>query len=170
MTQATTSMFFSPVSQPFSPPPSLPTLTLLTLKQIHFFYIHLIAVLTAFYLPLFAVETAVGVGAGEDGNVSWTTEVLSAMIVFVQAVFVIGLRLLGNVMMDPYGDDVEDLSVLHYVQHAWEASNRILATRFPADLDPQLEEGMYQTRAGLGRAWDDDSSPPSTPITSHVLA
>lgn len=85
------------------------------------------------------------------------------MIVFLQVVFVIGLRLLGKVMMDPYGDDVEDLSVLHYVQDAWRSSNRILATRFPTHLDPVVEEEITQKRASLGRAWDeyDQSAPPT---------
>ena len=112
-----------------------------------------VCLLTAFYLPLFAVATAYGVGAGGE-SINWTTEALSAMIVFLQAVFVIGLRLLGQVMVDPYGDDVEDLSVLHYVEHAWHSSNRILATRFPADLDPALEDEINRTRASIGSAWE----------------
>ena len=73
----------------------------------HFFYIHFLSLLTAFYLPLFAIATAYGVGMDEGGDIHWVPECLSGLIVFLQAVFVIGLRLLGQVMVDPYGDDVE---------------------------------------------------------------
>lgn len=125
-------------------------------QPVHFFYIHFLALLTIFYLPLFAVATAYGVG-GRVENVRWTSELLSAMIVFLQAVFVIGLRLLGQVMVDPYGDDVEDLSVLHYIQHAWLSSNRILATQFPSDLDSKTEDDIMNKRSTIGQAWEKSS-------------
>lgn len=125
-------------------------------QPIHFFYIHFLSLLTAFYLPLFAAATAYGVGGSDDG-IHWSPEVLSFSIVFLQAVFVIGLRLLGQVMVDPYGDDLEDLSVLHYVQHAWNSSNRVLATRYPEDLNPEQEEESLKTRVSLGGAWEEQS-------------
>ena len=43
-------------------------------------------------------------------------EVLNGIIVFLQCIFVIGLRLIGQKMADPYGDDHEDLSVKTYVE------------------------------------------------------
>lgn len=85
---------------------------------------------------------------------NWTSEILSALIVILQTVFVIGLRLLGQIMVDPYGDDLEDLSVMHYIQHTWESSNRILATRFPAELDPKVEDDIIASRVTLGSAWE----------------
>lgn len=123
-------------------------------QPIHFFYIHFLCLLTAFYLPLFAIATAYGVGGGEGEGFRWMSEILSFLIVFIQAVFVIGLRLLGQVMVDPYGDDLEDLSVMHYVEHTWKSSNRILSVRFPDDVDPSAEEENIKTRAQLGGAWD----------------
>ena len=41
---------------------------------------------------------------------------LSGVIVLVQCIFVIGLRTLGTNMIDPYGEDLEDLSVITYVE------------------------------------------------------
>lgn len=67
----------------------------------------------------------------------------------VQAIFVIGLRLLGQQMIDPYDEDEEDLSVLTYVREGWESSNRILASRLP----DQDEEEEPVPATSLGGAW-----------------
>lgn len=139
-------------------------------QPIHFFYIHFLSLLTAFYLPVFAIETAYGIGIPAVGETNWIAEIMSGLIVFLQAVFVIGLRLLGQVMVDPFGDDLEDLSVLHYVESTWETSNRILRTNFPSPVSAEEENQTIMNRsAGLGRPWDeqmtksvsDSSQPPS---------
>ena len=79
-----------------------------------YFYIHFICLLSALYLPLFAVDSAFEAGWVHD-NLAWSKELLAAIMVLVQAIFVVGLRLLGQKMTDPYGDDWEDLSVITYV-------------------------------------------------------
>lgn len=76
------------------------------------------------------------------------------MIVFVQCIFVVGLRLLGQRLLDPYGDDLEDLSVLHYVQEAWISSQRMLSTEFPTPLDPDAEIRLAQASKSVGLPWD----------------
>lgn len=80
----------------------------------HFFYVHFLCWLSAIYLPVFAIDNAYAAGVG-DGAV-WEIEVLNLIIVFLQCLFVIGLRTLGQKMVDPYGADFEDLSVLTYVE------------------------------------------------------
>lgn len=80
----------------------------------HFFYIHFLCLLTVFYLPIFAIDSAFSAGWGDD--TAWGIDFLNGVIVLLQCVFVVGLRLLGQKMVDPYGDDVEDLSVLTYVE------------------------------------------------------
>lgn len=131
-------------------------------QPIHFFYIHFLSLLTVFYLPIFAIATAYGVSKDDDVEdaVNWVSEVLSGLIVFLQAVFVIGLRLLGQVMVDPYGDDYEDLSVLHYIGSTWKASQRILRAQFPSSgLEDKDQEEMTerkledQRKIDLGIAW-----------------
>lgn len=79
-----------------------------------YFYIHFICLLSALYLPLFAVDSAYEAGWVHD-NLAWSKELLAATMVLVQAIFVVGLRLLGQKMTDPYGEDWEDLSVITYV-------------------------------------------------------
>jgi hypothetical protein len=121
-------------------------------QPIHFFYIHFLCLLSAFYLPLFAMDNAYSVGSGDE--VHWPAEVLTGLIVLLQAIFVIGLRMLGQRMVDPYGSDLEDLSVLRYVKEAWLVSNRILAVKLPAEVSPQVEEEMSRRKLSLGHAWD----------------
>ena len=56
--------------------------------------------------------------------------------------------------VDPYGADLEDLSVLHYVRDAWRISNRILSAELPGDVSPELEAQLEQRKESIGAAWD----------------
>jgi len=105
-----------------------------------FFYIHFLVLLSALYLPLFAITQALKAGTGDDTH--WLSDFLSGLIVFLQAIFVIGLRMLGRKMIDPYGSDLEDLSVLHYIQIAWDRSHGVFITKFPANVSPELEDEL----------------------------
>jgi len=121
-------------------------------QPIHFFYIHFLCLLTSVYVPIFAISTAYSAGTGDQTH--WSADVLYGLIVFMQAIFVIGLRLLGQKMMDPFGDDVEDLSVLKYIREAWKASNRTLNSNYPSHVSLETEEGIEYTSASLGYPWD----------------
>ena len=128
-------------------------------QPIHFYYIHFLCLLSALYLPLFAISNACS--AGVDENVHLSSDIINGVIVLVQAIFVIGLRLLGQQLVDPFGDDLEDLSVLHYVRGGWETSNRVLATHFPDDIDYNAEQKLDKSKAPLGPAWEADWKPSS---------
>mmetsp|Transcript_10482 Transcript_10482/g.15898 ORF Transcript_10482/g.15898 Transcript_10482/m.15898 type:complete len:376 (+) Transcript_10482:93-1220(+) len=93
----------------------------------HFFYIHFLVLLSALYLPLFAIDTAYAAGWGEDKNIG--LDILQGLIVFLQCVFVVGLRSLATNMIDPYGDDLEDLSVINYVEGTLEICSTIMNAR-----------------------------------------
>ncbi|KAL7543420.1 hypothetical protein ACHAWF_007384 [Thalassiosira exigua] len=90
----------------------------------HFFYIHFLVLLSTLYLPLFAVDTAYSAGWGDQTYLG--LDILNGLIVLLQCIFVIGLRELGGKMIDPYGDDDEDLSVILYVESTWENCKIIL--------------------------------------------
>ena len=97
----------------------------------HFFYIHFLVLLSALYLPLFAIDTAYSTGWGNE--VSIPMDVLNGLIVLLQCIFVVGLRSLGNKMIDPYGDDLEDLSVLTFVEGTLETVEVILHSQKGGD-------------------------------------
>lgn len=82
-------------------------------QPVHFFYLHFVCLLSALYLPLFAFDNAYAAGWGD---ISYSIELLYGLIVFIQGIFVVGLRILGQKMTDPFGDDLEDLSVITYVE------------------------------------------------------
>lgn len=50
---------------------------------------------------------------------------------FLQCIFVVGLRSLGTKMIDPYGDDLEDLSVILYVEATLEICDTIMKSKVP---------------------------------------
>jgi len=77
----------------------------------------------------------------------------------LQAIFVIGLRVLGQKMSDPYGDDLIDLSVMHYVHFTWQMSNRILNSHFPEEANPAVENALKWKREPLGAAWESRNTP-----------
>ncbi len=96
----------------------------------HFFYIHFLVLLSALYLPLFAIDTAYAGGWGAEKAVG--LDILQGIIVFLQCIFVVGLRSLGTKMIDPYGDDLEDLSVINYVEATLEICATIMGSKQPA--------------------------------------
>lgn len=66
----------------------------------HFFYIHFLCLLSALYLPLFAIEMSATLG-WDANNSNPLTEIVAVIIVLLQSIFVVGLRLLGQRMIDP---------------------------------------------------------------------
>jgi predicted membrane chloride channel (bestrophin family) len=116
------------------------------------FYIHFICLLSALYLPLFAVSAAYSAGIGSD--VYWTADVTAGLVVVLQAIFVIGLRILGQKVNDPYGDDLVDLSVMYYITFTWQMSNRILNSIQPREVDAQVEESICRERTSIGKEWE----------------
>jgi hypothetical protein len=121
-------------------------------QPVSFFYLHFIVLLSSLYLPLFAVTVGVSVGAAD----SWLADAVGFLFVFLQTVFVCGLSIFGTKVSDPYGGDLEDLSVMHYVNFTCRMSLRILASENPAPLDAMAEENLSRGRGeAIGKAWED---------------
>lgn len=121
-------------------------------QPIPFFYVHFICLLTAMYLPLFAITQGINAGTGEDSH--WVVDVVAGLVVVLQSIFVIGLRVLGQKVSDPYGDDLVDLSVMFYVQFTWLNSNRVLLSDAPPASDYAIEHDLARNRITVGAAWD----------------
>jgi predicted membrane chloride channel (bestrophin family) len=119
-----------------------------------FFYVHFICLLTAMYLPLFAVSVAFKAGTGDD--VYWTADLVGGLMVLFQSMFVIGLRILGQEMSDPFGDDLIDLSVMFYCTFTWRMSNRILEASYDdGDVDDGEEIQLKrEQKEHIGAAWE----------------
>jgi len=123
---------------------------------IPFFYVHFICLLTALYLPLFAVTQAINAGTGDEAHL--VLDIVAGLVVVLQAVFVIGLRVVGQNVSDPYGEDLVDLSVMFFVQFTWLNSNRILLSESPSSSSYEIENDLARKRITIGAAWDDASN------------
>ena len=135
-------------------------------QPIIFFYIHLLSFVSILYLPLFALFMSYKVEHinKEMSNASNFADVFAGIVVLLQSVFVIGLRILGQKLSDPFGTDFEDLSVMFYVTFTWTQSGRIMSADPPVvdDEDSVLEEVILHERESIGAAWDVFPSSDST--------
>jgi hypothetical protein len=63
-------------------------------------------------------------------------------------------------MVDPFGDDEDDLSVIHYVTETWLKSNRMLAAHYPASaVSAEFEDSLRKGRiVSIGRAFDNNGN------------
>jgi hypothetical protein len=95
---------------------------------ISFFHFHLLSLLCCIYLPIFAITHAYLSNTVTDNFT--ISDIFQFLVVFLQACFVIGLRKLALVNMDPFGEDIEDLSVMTFVMSAFKTSNQIIDVEF----------------------------------------
>jgi hypothetical protein len=58
------------------------------------------------------------------------SDIFQFIVVFLQTCFVVGLRKLALVNMDPFGDDIEDLGVMTFVMSTFKTSNKLLMLNF----------------------------------------
>lgn len=120
-------------------------------QPIPFFYLHFLWMLSVMYLPLFSIKMAADAGSGDDLN--WFNDVVFGLVVILQASFVIGLILLGRRLSNPFGSEVECLSVMTFIHEAWEGSNRILSAVTPGEIQTEIEEKLLKERQCIGKAW-----------------
>lgn len=145
------------------------------LCPIPFFYVHFLSLLTAIYLPLFALMVAFQTGGfgfntntvlsmnglQNDSNngdtIPWYVEAVGFLLVFLQSLFVVGLRLLGQQLGNPYGEDFIDLEITNYIMMVLSTSNRILEASDVDDItngvNPDTEYLLKTKMVQLGTAW-----------------
>jgi hypothetical protein len=120
-------------------------------QPVPFFYVHLLYLISFVYLPLFAFDNALEFGhtsapCGQTGSGvihsdaelnfdppcdemvrQWLwASCTSTIVIVLQNIIVIGLTRICEMLADPYGNDVADLPVKHYVSFALTASKKIL--------------------------------------------
>ena len=125
-------------------------------QPLPFFYVHLAYILVFFYLPLFTYAVAIDTTAKTD--LDTYPEVIGCMIVLTNSLFMIGLITIGKKLQEPYGHDVEDLSVIHYLTFTLKMSRRIVARKIPPPTTGEEEEEMNNQRPELGAGMSYDGS------------
>jgi len=122
-------------------------------RPIPFFYVHFLALLTAFYCPLFAVVSAFQTG-GSD--VELYHDAISLLVVILQSLFTIGLRILGQQLSDPFGGELIDLQIARYVNMILNGSNQILAAKRLPPPSLKTEKDLKSTMVTIGKEYEDD--------------
>ena len=125
-------------------------------QPIPFIFLHLVNFCCCVWLPLFAYASATSFTPFKH---TVSDEILSAINVLMMILFIAGIRLLGGVLLDPFGTDLGDFRVLSYVQSAIDASRRIiLAKKGPmTTLCDELD--LDSLRPDLGGAWSTTPMP-----------
>jgi hypothetical protein len=127
-------------------------------------YVSFVSVVCIVYPLLFAVSCALSFDPVSSQATSWTNEVINYIAVLLNAAFFLGLNSIAAKFQDPFTNDFEDLSVLHFVRFMAEASAKILLRPKPAKMDAARERSMQEQRDWrhiLGSAWAPDSDAPA---------
>lgn len=80
-------------------------------------------------------------------------DVVEGLLVLIETIFLVGLKALAMKLSDPFGDDVEDLSLITYVNGGWCSSMRMLNAELPGPVDAEVEEEQRAGTQTYGEAW-----------------
>lgn len=100
-------------------------------------------------------------GDYKGGQITWLAEIVGFFLIVLQCLFVIGLRILGQQLGNPYGEDFIDMQITTYIIMVLSTSNRTLESMDVNDLyngngnvaDPDTELQLKLEMVNLGDAW-----------------
>lgn len=158
-----------------------------------FFYVHLVYLTSAIYLPLFAYVVAnkpivdneelckIPEGQSEyPGGFcggQWGIEILGMTVVLLSNIVVIGLSKVCEWLADPYGSDVTDLNVRHFIGYTLDKSLEILKVKdIPSqnmsreqlsnhELNLRTRSTYGQQYLGHAESQDEDASDSGNPVS-----
>eukprot|EP01034_Spumella_vulgaris_P030602 gene30602-37845_t len=105
-------------------------------QPIPFVYVHLLTLLTEIYLPLFAYSTAVNTKNDLEG----------VLVLFLAAIYTLGLVAIGRALMDPYGNDTMDFSVMTYITSTMLSTRRLMTGRLLPEEGIEVEQELENRR------------------------
>ena len=99
-------------------------------------------------------------------EIPWYAEIVGFFLVLLQCLFVVGLRMLGQQLGNPYGEDFIDIQVTTYIIMVLSTTNKILESPVNDPVDVITELNLKKRMVSLGDGWetikgdelDDDSS------------
>jgi predicted membrane chloride channel (bestrophin family) len=125
-------------------------------QAINFAYYHFICFLSAVCLPSFSHPMSLALDSGIGDAAYWLTDVVAGLIVALQAISLVGLGVLAENLSDPFGDerrDLNNLSVLHYINFTWKTSTQMLLGKMLPPVDMTVEEKLCSERSLLEEPW-----------------
>ena len=115
-----------------------------------FVYVNFVYLVSLIYPALFAF--ALGLSFKTD-VIHFEHELVGILCVVINTLFIVGVRRIAQHMHDPFGNYLEDLNVLHYLNFTIQASAKLLFTRTVGPVDEALERQLYAQRPSLGPAY-----------------
>lgn len=110
-------------------------------------YIHFINFMVFLYLPLFSYGFACSYNVNIGNTLlSMHDTIIGALIVLLNSLVILALRTLAQHLQEPYGEDVEDLAVLHYIRFTIHMSMRILCASSVNDASEEDEAILAKVR------------------------
>lgn len=129
-------------------------------------YVHFVYLVTIIYPALFAVTVALSFRTNET---YLTHEVIMQFCVFINSAFVIGIRGIAKAFHDPYGNDLEDLSVPDFVKMTIGASFKLLYAAPVDPLDESVEAQLQDDRPFLGAGYADEQLKVSAAAAASLI-
>lgn len=116
-------------------------------QPIPFFYLHLVFFISLLYIPVFAYTVAVAVQ--DSVSQEDAVEIVGLLVIFMNGLFILGIRESGYQFADPYGSDPLALSVMHYVTYTAQMTRRLLGAAPGVESDDFIEDAMDAVRPKL---------------------
>jgi hypothetical protein len=129
-----------------------------------FIYVSFVTVVCHLYPALFAAATALCFDTTPGEATVWAHEVISFAALLLNTCFFTGLHGIASKFQDPFANDYEDLSVLHFVRFTCQASAKVLLRAPPPLLDTDAEEALAAQRAwgaNIGAAFEPQTAAPA---------
>ena len=121
-----------------------------------FIYVSFVTVVCHLYPALFAATVALCFGTTPGEPIVWAHELIAFFAVMLNTVFFTGMHGIASKFQDPFENDYEDLSVLHFVRFTIQASAKMLLRAPPPVLDAAVEDALAAQRdwgANMGAAF-----------------
>jgi len=118
-------------------------------------FVHAINFQVFLFLPVYAFTLGYSYNptkGGKDlpGSIILTDSIIQFLYLFWYAATILSLRTLGQRLQDPFGHNLEDLSVLRFIDAAVMASGKILCAPVGHKSSEQEESQLFFSRPALG--------------------
>eukprot|EP01036_Dinobryon_divergens_P030492 gene30492-39742_t len=124
-------------------------------QPLPFVYLHCLVLSIGLFMLLatYCIATSLFL----SGSASVLSEVVGVFVLCLIIIFFVGLKTISHQLMDPYGADLNDLSVFHYVNSTILSSRRILTARKVRKNDLKSEAAMENGRPFRGKHYGGDN-------------
>lgn len=123
-------------------------------QPLPFVYLHSLVLSISMFLPICCYAVATNLFTIPTAE-NYIYEPLGLFVLSMLIFFFEGLKCISHQLMDPYGDDLHDLSVFHYINNAVLNSRKLMSSMKMASKGPQIELNTDNYRPPIGQGYSD---------------